>query len=35
MYGIYGVIDGVTWYTEIIWSRDNAQVFGLEKRGDF
>ena len=30
-----GIIDGVTWYTEINWSSDNAQVFGLEKRGGF
>ena len=30
-----GTIDGVTWYTEISWSSDNARVFGLEKRGDF
>ena len=32
-----GIIDGVTWYTEISWSSDNAtaRVFGLEKRGDF
>ena len=30
-----GLIDGVTWYTEISWSSDNARVFGLKKRGDF